>query len=363
MKRIYTFLLFVLFVSASHSQPVAGLSEATVAGLSAGDGEHTFHFYTADGKLVRGYSEVFIVLTDKDGHWVEDFTVSNFTPIMNMGMSQHSTPVGQVEKVAGKPLYKTWFAFLMHTGQMDGAWTLNFDYSIGSASGKITGASPQVDAYPANAKWIQAFTCNSENYYLTLVAPQSLTEGSQTVQAYINKQEDALQPYPVVEGGFKIEITPWMAAMNHGSSGNTPLEWNVERKVYEGTLNLGMEGDWRIYLQVLDADADTVIAGAAGTESTLYWDVQTHQPAGLSTVTTAKAASVYPTLSKGEITVKTQERATISVIDIAGKTLASYLVGANEAFPVGLNYPNGLYLVAIENEKGITAVHKVILQR
>ena len=137
MKTKIYFTIILTFVLAfsqlySQSNPADGLKEIPLTGLSTVDG-YNFHFYSLDGKLNIGYSEVFIALTDKDNNFVQDFTVRNFYPLMDMGMSKHCTPVGKVEKVAGKaPLYKTWFSFLMYTGQMNGAWSLGFNYTIGS---------------------------------------------------------------------------------------------------------------------------------------------------------------------------------------------------------------------------------------
>ncbi|MDR2859075.1 MAG: FixH family protein [Mediterranea sp.] len=256
--------------------PTAGLLPAPVEGLTTENG-YTFHFYSADGKLTRGYTEIFIALTGADGKWVDDFTVSRFHPLMDMGEHKHATPVGKVEKVEGKALYKTWFGFLMYTGQMDGKWVLDFNYTISQTEGKITGAVPQVDPYPTeNAKWIQSFKIGDETYYLTIVSPLALKEGSNTLKAYINKVEDSLLPYETVDGGYKIEIDPRMPDMdNHSSPNNKALEWDAQEGIYKGTLNLSMTGHWRINLKVLSTTGDLIggtdVEGAGN--STLYWDI------------------------------------------------------------------------------------------
>jgi len=131
---VLTFVLTFIQLYAQ-TNPTDGLMEIPLTELSTGDGS-TFHFYSNDGKLNIGYSEVYIALTDKNNNFVQNFTVSNFYPLMDMGMSKHCTPVGKVEKVAGKALYKTWFSFLMYSGQMNGAWSLGFNYTIGSMTVK-----------------------------------------------------------------------------------------------------------------------------------------------------------------------------------------------------------------------------------
>ncbi len=136
MKKIYTIIIFILAFSQIYAQsnPADGLKEISLTGLTTNDG-HTFHLYSADGKLNRGFSEFFIALSDKNNNYIDSFTVSNFYPLMDMGMMKHSSPVGKVEKVAGKALYRTWISFLMSSSQ-GGSWSLSFDYTIGKGSSK-----------------------------------------------------------------------------------------------------------------------------------------------------------------------------------------------------------------------------------
>jgi len=125
MKRILTIMLFALVIGQIHAQSSPeGLKEISLTGLNTEDG-YTFHFYSTDGKLNIGFSEIFIALTDKDNNFVENFTVSNFTPLIT-GLTKHSTPVGKIEKV-DSILYKTWFSFLT-----SGTWSLSFNYTIGN---------------------------------------------------------------------------------------------------------------------------------------------------------------------------------------------------------------------------------------
>ena len=143
MKKIYTIILFALIFSQifAQSNPADGLTEIPLAGLSTGNG-HTFHLYSSNGKLNVGYSEVFIALTDKDNNFVDNFTVSDFLPLFTESSTTHSTPVGKVEKVSGKALYKTWFGFLNN-----GNWSLSFTYTIGSSS-----TQSSVISVPVNSK-------------------------------------------------------------------------------------------------------------------------------------------------------------------------------------------------------------------
>jgi hypothetical protein len=317
---------------------------------------------------------VFIALTDINNNFVGDFTVSDFRPLITTP-STHSTPVGKVAKVANKALFKTWFSFLT-----SGAWSLGFNYTIGgTATGQsssivksITGVSLAVSNYSTyiddtsyKAKWVDSFTYNNSTYYLTIAYPQSLVVGNQTVKAYINKKDSVLLPYKVVDGGFYIKQVPVMESMGHSSSGNTQFSWNATDSVYNATIHFSMGGDWRINLQVYDSGTSSLVGGSAfeyqnGESSTLYWDIFLGaSTTGLKDIT-FNGVSVYPTLSRGNITIVTPVEANIKVIDFTGKVINSFQSSGSRT--ISLNVQSGLYLVSVESS-GKTFVQKVIIRK
>lgn len=356
----------------AENNPAEPLAQITVTGLTVED-NHTFHIYSADGKLNIGYSEFFIALTDKDGNFVEDFTVSNFHPLMDMGMHKHSTPVsGVVEKVEidGVTYYKTWNSFLMYTGEGGGTWTLDFDYTIGEKSGKVTGAVPQIDNYPRGGlKWLYTLTLEDVKHIFSLAAPKQLnTAGVRPVRIYLNKVADALQPYLPEDGcEWLLKATPFMVSMGHGSSSvDVPLAWNEDGGFFEGAINFGMEGDWRINLKLYNADGNTLIAGSdldhegKTNENSIWFDIWLENShTGIETVQVSET-KVFPTVSSGEINVITPANATVRLFDFTGRTIASYRSGGN--INIRPNVGNGLYLVAVES-KGQLSTHKIIVRK
>ena len=102
-----------------------------------------------------------------------------------------------------------------------------------------------------------------------------------------------------------------------------------------------------------------------------YWDksgdaalwrleeVQTSQ-SSIQVVPANQAIAVYPSVSKGSITVTAPGAAVINVFNIAGAKLASYQSDGNKTFE--MNYGNGLYIIRIECNKQI-ATFKIILNR
>ncbi|KAA6301822.1 MAG: hypothetical protein EZS26_001985 [Candidatus Ordinivivax streblomastigis] len=66
------------------------------------------------------------------------------------------------------------------------------------------------------------------------------------------------------------------------------------------------------------------------------------------------------TLSNGSLHISTGTRAKVAVLDISGRTLASYPSNGN--LTIDLNYTNGLYIIRIDTDGKISS-HKVILRK
>jgi methionine-rich copper-binding protein CopC len=88
----------------------------------------------------------------------------------------------------------------------------------------------------------------------------------------------------------------------------------------------------------------------------ITWSFKTVRGQGLQTP--QQAVSVYPTLSKGSLTVKTPSAAIVKVRDLSGRILAAYSSTGN--LSIDLPYENGIYLIVVENGKSVST-HKVVL--
>ncbi len=69
---------------------------------------------------------------------------------------------------------------------------------------------------------------------------------------------------------------------------------------------------------------------------------------------------VYPTISKGVVTITTPGKAEIQVMDCFGRILETHSSEGHIDIP--LHYMNGIYFIAVETEKNIS-VHKIIVQK
>jgi hypothetical protein len=141
------------------------------------------------------------------------------------------------------------------------------DYDSGTA---IDGGADM-----GNIRWIKQFAIGKKTYFVTFSSKQ-VEGGINPLQAtiYLENMQSVT--------GYKIEIDPRMPDMeNHSSPSNRPLEWNVEKNVYEGTLNITMTGWWRLNLKIYN-EAGNLIGGSDvvgadfenGGSSTIYWDIE-----------------------------------------------------------------------------------------
>jgi hypothetical protein len=330
-------------------------SPITAIPVAVENDSYTFHFYTADGKIYSGYTEIFIALKDEEGNLVEDFSISNFAPIMDMGTMSHSTPIGKVEKVEDQPLYKTWIA-----GLMGGDWTLDFDYAIGDKTGTVAGAGFFVSGVPAGQKWLQSLG-GTTKLYASIAYPQSYTDGgAQVLQAYINRNVVSAEPYQIVEGGYKIVVTPSLGTTTLPA---VTLLWNAEKGIYEGDVNFSQEGLWTLYFKVLDASSDALIAGDNGTSSTLTWkiNVECGDDTGINPIVGNSDVKVYPAFTIDEVTVEVPVDAQIDVVSLSGQRLKSRSAYANTPLTLNLS-GKGLYLISIQTANGEVVTRKVVVK-
>ena len=116
---------------------------------------------------------------------------------------------------------------------------------------------------------------------------------------------------------------------------------------------------------------NNMIIGFDGTESGSYvygnksadekncWILEKIAGTGAKTIAPTKTATVYPTLSKGNVTITTPQAATVKVYDLSGKVLDTYVSNGN--ITIDMNYANGLYFIEVKSDSIET--HKVILQK
>ena len=250
------------------NQILAGYKEVTGLSRQSVEG-YTLKVYARTANLHVGYNDLyFAVEKTESGRHIKDFEVTALSPLMDMGMMVHSTPIAdKYDQIESYPIFHTWVAPLMA-----GEWTLPISYRIKDLSGTLPGAPVTIDPTPGGQVWLKSFKWNDQTYYLVLSNPQDLKTGVNKVSAYVSKKGDnSALPYLPSTEVFTIDIYPTMPDMgNHTSPNNEALQPQDDGS-YQGKLNLTMTGVWDIYLHVKDASGKTVAGGEGLSE--LYWTI------------------------------------------------------------------------------------------
>lgn len=250
------------------NQILAGYKEVTGLSRQSVEG-YTLKVYARTANLHVGYNDLyFAVEKTESGRHIKDFEVTALSPLMDMGMMVHSTPIAdKYDQIESYPIFHTWVAPLMA-----GEWTLPISYRIKDLSGTLPGAPVTIAPTPGGQVWLKSFKWNDQTYYLVLSNPQDLKTGVNKVSAYVSKKGDnSALPYLPSTEVFTIDIYPTMPDMgNHTSPNNEALQPQDDGS-YQGKLNLTMTGVWDIHLHVKDASGKTVAGGEGLSE--LYWTI------------------------------------------------------------------------------------------
>ena len=115
-------------------------------------------------------------------------------------------------------------------------------------------------------------------------------------------------------------------------------------------------GLWNEMFFDLDPNNDRIFANK---ETAAGWVLEKIAGTGTKTTIPTKTATVYPTFSKGTVTITTPQAATVKVYDLSGKVLDTYVSNGN--ITIDMNYANGVYFIAVESDSVET--YKVILQK
>jgi hypothetical protein len=255
-------------------------TEGLVKVLTLADPNHPYKvtLYTENGNLQLGYNKVYFTVTDADGKFIPNATLSAF-PEMDMGMMKHSTPRSEITKVPDKALYEAYYSFLMA-----GAWLYDVDYTVGNISGSIVDAPLDVKNVfrpdgTTERKVIQSVTAtdgSEKRYVISLIEPTKPKEGANEIKAYIHERVDG-NTYTPVEN-FTLKLDPRMPAMgNHSSPNNVDLTWDAANKTYKGTVNFSMTGYWTLNLLLVNGQGVTLYGNAVTEEvekSSLYFEVE-----------------------------------------------------------------------------------------
>jgi len=212
--------------------------------------------YTKETSIITGYNKFYIALYDSvSGNRIEDAHI-RLTPMMNMGMMQHSAPYeNPVSEEAINHLYPCSVVFIMSS--MGGSWTVkvNVHNHLTDKEGFIT--IPLTVADPVKSKQ-NSFTAshNGEKYFISLIEPSSPKVGINDMEIAIYKKLSMMSF--AADSSLSVILTPEMPSMGHGSPNNVnPV--HIGNGHYKGKVNFTMTGLWKLNMDYLSGSsvADT----------------------------------------------------------------------------------------------------------
>lgn len=271
MKRFFSartgavLLIVSLFASCSNSDiketdPLQGLSKIA-EGYAVGAAAKV-EIWSASGTLQTGYAPLIINLLDSvSGKRIEDAHI-HLTPMMDMGMMQHSAPYENPEEEPVNHVFPCSATFLMPSTA--GNWTLKvaIHNHVVDKEGEIT--FPLTVTEPAKSR-IKSFTsaADGSQLFVALVNPLYPKVGVNTLELVVYKKE-SMMSFPA-DSSLTIKCTPEMPSMGHGSPNNVdPV--HVTNGHFSGKVNFTMTGAWRLNLDLFK--------GSVVADTTQYFDIE-----------------------------------------------------------------------------------------
>jgi hypothetical protein len=195
-----------------------------------------------------GYNYVYAVVKDAAGNVVESADVF-FTPMMDMGMMMHSSPVEQPMWNSDAKADKGTVTFIMPSA--NGSWTVEV-YVEDMSTMEMGAATFPIDVMTKPEAKLFSFmsTVDQSKIFVALVEPQMPSVGLNDFEVVIYKKTSMMDFPPVTD--LNLTIDPEMPTMGHGSPNNVDPVATTDGH-YMGKVNFTMTGYWKVNMEIKDA--------------------------------------------------------------------------------------------------------------
>ncbi|KAA6301821.1 MAG: hypothetical protein EZS26_001984 [Candidatus Ordinivivax streblomastigis] len=394
MKKTFLFLCALLMSSIAFSQTAPVIVEvyprsgATNVGLWIGAFEATF-----DQNIVAGdLSEVLVngvpatgVVVENNVLWIDcdpfitfstDYTVTIRTGAVQGLAADYSWSF----RTRDYPTVST-------STPVNGATDVAPDVAMDITGSAITGYEIDVEIVDESGESILAYAHRTAFDASTIKHPLFKYNTNYTVKLFLFYYWEGHQyliPYPWTFSTETAPVKEWTAPVDDATNVSLTAATQVkfDKRILEGPSGLsgitikdeaGNDVSDRksisgsvlfIYHRDLASNTKytvTVPANAVlGISEEIKYAFTTTNVTGIADVDKETGVSVYPTVSNGNLTIATPGKAKVAVLDVSGRTLASYPSNGN--LTIDLNYANGLYIIKVDNN-GKVSSHKVILKK
>ncbi|MCG2462348.1 hypothetical protein K8352_16425 [Flavobacteriaceae bacterium F89] len=235
---------------------------------------HDIQIYSDQEQFTVGYNELFIRIKDDDTDaFIKNADIS-WKPLMHMTGMMHGCPASAIETTEDTSVYSGYLVFQM-PGNADEYWDLTLDYKI---DGLDYSTSARIDVNsPADGKRrVNSFMGSDDVRYVLAMLPMEPKEGVNNFASVLYKMEDMITFTNVA--GYKVTLDPRMPGMgNHSSPNNEVLTYDTTTKTYQGKLNFTMTGYWKINLELIDENGETLKGNGVAEEnesSSLFFEIE-----------------------------------------------------------------------------------------
>lgn len=195
-----------------------------------------------------GYNEIYVALYDSlDGTRLSNGHFS-ITPMMDMGMMQHSCPVeNTMDTITTNGYFKTAVVFSMAGTAAQWSLNMNFHNHKNNLQGSGALGVDVVSSSPTRFKSTVLSLDSNASVFISMVGLTNPQVGINTFEITIHKKANMMS-YPSVNN-YSVEIVPEMPSMGHGSPNNINPVLTTNGH-YVGKVNFTMTGLWRINLKL-----------------------------------------------------------------------------------------------------------------
>ncbi|MBO6534593.1 MAG: FixH family protein [Balneolaceae bacterium] len=242
--------LFVIYSFNCDSTEVTSEPDFNLINTTEVEG-YTVQLFSESNFITGGNTLYWSIKKDGKTAELRSFSV---TPMMDMGMMQHSTPYTQPKAYDEFPAYYTNDAtFIMPSGEM-GTWDIKFTM-VTMADEEISGS---IDI-TVDSSWhlTSVKDSNDQMYFISWNTPRNPTSGSNDIVIMLYKRE-TMMSFPMVADA-DVSIYPYMdmgSGQGHSTSFTDPVA--TADGAYMGNITYNMSGTWTTTVSVITAQNDTL---------------------------------------------------------------------------------------------------------
>jgi len=234
------------------SEPDQGVANFDLNTTLSSSSDYELEVYTQEAPFV-GYNRMAFRVKSQDGTVLNDASLQ-LLPMMDMGATQHSTPVEQPSFSSEQNAFLGAITFVMPSTNT-GNWQLSRIMQAGNMDEADTLVMDLTVEQSNPARLFSFVSPGGTPYFVAHREPTAPEVGMNPYGLMIYRRASMMNFPAATE--MAVVLEPRMPSMGHGSPNNVqPTE--MTPGYYEGEVNFTMTGLWRVYVDILSNQGDTL---------------------------------------------------------------------------------------------------------